>query len=234
MLTIGSSGVKIYLHTGKTDMRKGVNGLSLLANSIVSDALSCGALFVFRGTNADKIKILYWDGQGFCLFYKCLNSGKFTWPKGDEKISVGITSAQLSMLLEGIDWRNPQWSQAPKLQLAENIATFTEKNYIVKGIESIIGEAPIIKGSPRDLLATEIKFVAESLESLPGKAMAGAITVVPIKDIQRLTSVYGGEAADWVKMTSKGNIDLMNKIAIKGNRTLQIHWYENIKTGQKS
>jgi transposase len=86
MLTIGSSSVKIYLSTGKTDMRKGINGLSLLANSILSDALSDGALFVFRGRNADKIKILYWDGQGFCLFYKCLDSGQFTWPYTGSKI----------------------------------------------------------------------------------------------------------------------------------------------------
>jgi len=114
MLTIGSSSVKIYLCTGKTDMRKGINGLSLLANSILADALSDGALFVFRGRNADKIKILYWDGQGFCLFYKCLDSGKFTWPIIDKKASVGITSAQLSMLIEGIDWRNPKWSRAPE------------------------------------------------------------------------------------------------------------------------
>jgi transposase len=114
MLTIGSCGVKIYLHTGKTDMRKGINGLSLLANSILSGGIADGALFVFRGTNADKIKILYWDGQGFCLFYKCLDSGKFTWPRIEERISVGITSAQLAMLIEGIDWRNPKWSSTPK------------------------------------------------------------------------------------------------------------------------
>ena len=114
MLTIGASRVNIYLCTGKTDMRKGINGLSFLVNSILSEVLCEGAFFVFRGTRADKIKILFGDGQGFCLFYKCLDSGKFTWPTGDAKNSVGITSAQLSMLIEGIDWRNPRWSQAPK------------------------------------------------------------------------------------------------------------------------
>jgi len=114
MINFGDSNIKIYLCTGKTDMRKGVNGLSLLANSILSEALSDGALFVFRGKRADKIKILFWDGQGFCLFYKCLDSGKFMWSNVDTKGSIGITKAQLSMLLEGIDWRNPKWSNPPE------------------------------------------------------------------------------------------------------------------------
>lgn len=113
MLTIGETNTKIYLCTGRTDMRKGVNGLSLLAQSILSDKFCSGALFVFRGKRADKIKILWWDGQGFCLFYKCLDSGKFTWPMNEEQTSVGVTRAQLSMLIEGIDWRNPRWSEAP-------------------------------------------------------------------------------------------------------------------------
>jgi len=111
MLSLGSD-IKIYLCTGYTDMRKGVNGLSVLASSLLSDYT--GAMFVFRGKSADKIKILWWDGQGFCLFYKCLDSGKFVWPKSNAAGSLGITSAQLSMLIEGIDWRNPRWSKAPK------------------------------------------------------------------------------------------------------------------------
>ena len=104
---------KIYLCTGHTDMRKGINGLSILAQSIISDNLSEGALFVFRGKRADKIKILWWDGQGFCLYYKCLDMGKFTWPKLEEQKSLSITKAQLSMLIEAIDWRNPVRSNCP-------------------------------------------------------------------------------------------------------------------------
>ena len=104
---------KIYLCSGLTDMRKGINCLSLLAGSFVSEQVCSGAMFVFRGKNASKIKVLWWDGQGFCLFYKCLDSGKFTWPKVDDSISLSITKAQLSMLVEGIDWRNPRWSSAP-------------------------------------------------------------------------------------------------------------------------
>lgn len=108
------SNIKIYLCTGQTDMRKGINGLSILAQKLLSQQFANGAMFVFRGKRSDKVKILWWDGQGFCLFYKCLDSGKFVWPTCDDKSSVGITRGQLSMLIEGIDWRNPRWSSPPK------------------------------------------------------------------------------------------------------------------------
>lgn len=113
MLDIGHDS-KIYLCTGYTDMRKGINGLSILSQSIAVDQYDKSILFVFRGKKADRIKILWWDGQGFCLYYKCLDSGKFVWPKLDEKQSVGITKAQLAMLIEAIDWRNPKWFNRPQ------------------------------------------------------------------------------------------------------------------------
>lgn len=107
------SNIKIYLATGHTDMRKGINGLSILANKIISDQLIEGALFVFRGKRSDRMKVLWWDGQGYCLYYKCMDSGKFTWPADSTMATVGITKAQLSMLIEGIDWRRPKWSNRP-------------------------------------------------------------------------------------------------------------------------
>ena len=106
-------GAKIYLCTGVTDMRKGMNGLSLLTQTKLAQKASSGAMFVFRGRSADRIKILWWDGQAFCLYYKCLNRGKFTWPRADCG-SLSITAAQLSMLIEGIDWRSPVWSDPSK------------------------------------------------------------------------------------------------------------------------
>jgi transposase len=108
------SDIKIYLCTGKTDMRKGINGLSLSAQSVLSNNVCSGAMFVFRGGAADKIKILWHDGQGFCLFYKILDRGKFPWSNAGNKASIRITGAQLSMLMEGIDWRNPRWSKPPE------------------------------------------------------------------------------------------------------------------------
>ena len=106
--------VKIYLCTGHTDMRKGANSLSLIVGSLLFGQTNSGAMFVFRGKNARKIKILWYDGQGYCLFYKCFDVGKFIWPKSDDKLSINITRAQLSMLLEGCDWRNMKWSKAPE------------------------------------------------------------------------------------------------------------------------
>jgi transposase len=105
---------KIYLCTGHTDMRKSINGLSALAGSLVVGAAASGALFLFRGKSADKIKIIWWDGQGFCLFYKRFECGRFLWPNSNESGSIGLTRAQLSMLLEGVDWRSPRWSHAPE------------------------------------------------------------------------------------------------------------------------
>jgi len=109
-----NGNIKIYLATGHTDMRKGVHSLSHLAESVLSEDFCTGALFVFRGKRSDRLKILWYDGQGFCMYYKLLDQGKFTWPKSEECKSVSITSAQLSMLLEGIDWRTPVWSTPPE------------------------------------------------------------------------------------------------------------------------
>lgn len=107
-------GTKIYLCAGSTDMRKGVSGLSILVQSRVIDQISTGALFVFRGKSGDKLKVLFWDGQGYCLYYKRFERGTFVWPKSVENTSLIITSAQLSMLLEGIDWRAPRWTDPPE------------------------------------------------------------------------------------------------------------------------
>lgn len=111
-----SNTAKIYLCTGYTDMRKGLNSLALLANSLLHDSVTSGAAFIFRGKDAGKIKILWYDMQGFCLFCKHFERGKFIWPKliDSGNSTVGITRAQLSMLLEGIDWRMPKWSSPPK------------------------------------------------------------------------------------------------------------------------
>jgi transposase len=108
------SQAKIYMATGHTDMRKGTQGLAGLVQSDLLQKATSGALFVFRGKSANKIKILWWDGQGFCLFYKCLERGKFPWLNVDSKGPIGITGAQLGMLLEGVDWRNPSWSAPPE------------------------------------------------------------------------------------------------------------------------
>ena len=108
------AGVRVYLAMGPTDMRKGFDGLSMLAQDTLKQDPFSGHLFVFRGKRGDLVKILYWDGQGFCLFAKRLEKGRFVWPITKEG-SVTLTPAQLSMLLEGIDWRAPQRTWQPSV-----------------------------------------------------------------------------------------------------------------------
>ena len=110
------TGVRVYLAMGPTDMRKGFDGLSMLAQDTLKQDPFSGHLFVFRGKRGDLVKVLYWDGQGFCLFAKRLEKGRFVWPITKEG-SVTLTPAQLSMLLEGIDWRRPQRTHTPELSV---------------------------------------------------------------------------------------------------------------------
>jgi transposase len=108
------AGVRIYLACGATDMRKGFDSLSVMAQEVLKQDPFAGHLFAFRGKRGDHVKVLYWDGQGFCLFAKRLEKGRFVWPVTREG-SVTLTPAQLSMLLEGIDWRTPQRTWQPSV-----------------------------------------------------------------------------------------------------------------------
>ena len=99
MLTV-PAGVRIYLACGVTDMRKGFDSLSVMAQEVLKQDPFAGHLFAFRGRRGNLIKIFYWDGQGFCLFAKRLEKGRFTWPATKEG-AVTLTPAQMSMLLEG-------------------------------------------------------------------------------------------------------------------------------------
>src|ERR1700730_8207304 len=97
------------------DMRKGINGLAMLVQGILRQDPFSGHLFVFRGRKANLIKIVYWDGTGLCLFTKSLEYGVFPWPSNVEPGgTLMLTSAQLSMLIDGVDWRAPerQWRPA--------------------------------------------------------------------------------------------------------------------------
>ena len=95
-------------------MRKGFDGLAAMVQTqLVEDPFS-GPLFVFRGRAGDRVKILWWGGDGMCLFAKRLGRGRFVWPQATHG-SVGLTRAELSMLLEGIDWRAPKRTVEPHL-----------------------------------------------------------------------------------------------------------------------
>ena len=100
------AGTTVWLACGVTDMRKGFNGLSVLIQDALQQDPFSGHLFVFRGRRGDLVKIIWWDGQGACLFSKRLERGRFVWPS-PTRGKVTVSSAQLAMLLEGIDWRAP-------------------------------------------------------------------------------------------------------------------------------
>jgi transposase len=106
------TGVRVYLACGVTDMRKGISGLAMLAQTVLRQKPASGAVFAFRGRRGDRLKLLYWDGQGFCLYYKILERGRFPWPSAADG-AARLTSAQLAMLWEGIDWRRPNWGAPP-------------------------------------------------------------------------------------------------------------------------
>jgi transposase len=112
MITL-PAGVRVYLAMGPTDMRKGFDGLSMLVQELLKLDPFSGHLFAFRGRRGSLLKILYWDGQGFCLFAKRLDRGRFVWPISKE--GATLSPAQMSMLLEGIDWRAPQHTWRPQI-----------------------------------------------------------------------------------------------------------------------
>jgi transposase len=96
-MTLLPQGVKVHLALGYTDMRKGIDGLAMLVQGVLHQDPFSGHLFVFRGRKANLIKIVFWDGTGFCLFTKRLEQGVFLWPPSVEPgESLALNSAQLS------------------------------------------------------------------------------------------------------------------------------------------
>ena len=106
-------GTRVWLAAGVTDMRRGMDGLAAQVQSTLSENPFSGHVFVFRGRRGDLVKLLWWSGEGLNLFAKRLERGRFVWPQAQSG-SVSLSPAQLSMLLEGIDWRRPQRSWQPQ------------------------------------------------------------------------------------------------------------------------
>lgn len=107
-------GTRVWLIAGHTDMRKGFDGLAAVVQGTLQTNPFGGHVFVFRGRRGDIIKVLWFDGQGLMLLAKRLERGRFVWPQATAG-SVSLTPAQLSMLLEGIDWRMPIRTHRPEL-----------------------------------------------------------------------------------------------------------------------
>ncbi len=107
------SGVRVWLATGKTDMRRGMNGLSLQVQETLGRDPFAGDLFVLRGRRGNMIKILWHDSLGLSLYAKRLERGRFVWPSATSG-SVAITAAPLAYMLDWIDWRNPVHTFRPE------------------------------------------------------------------------------------------------------------------------
>ncbi len=102
---IGPTGaVRVMIATKPVDFRKGAEGLAALVRETMAADPFSGAVYVFRAKRADRIKLVFWDGTGLCLFAKRLEDGIFRWPKIEDGV-MRLSSAQLSALLEGLDWR---------------------------------------------------------------------------------------------------------------------------------
>jgi transposase len=107
------SGARIWLAVGRTDMRRGMNGLALQVQQALNRDPHAGDLFVFRGVSGNLIKVLWHDGIGMSLYAKRLEKGRFIWPSPTDG-AIGVSAAQLAYMLEGIDWRNPRHSYRPQ------------------------------------------------------------------------------------------------------------------------
>jgi transposase len=95
------SHTRVYLALGHTDMRKSINGLSILVETQLQMDPFSGHLFVFCNRRCQIIKILYWDRNGFALWQKRLEKHRFSWPQSEEQL-LCIDARQLSWLLEGL------------------------------------------------------------------------------------------------------------------------------------
>ncbi|MCA7120567.1 MAG: IS66 family insertion sequence element accessory protein TnpB [Acidibrevibacterium sp.] len=106
------SGVCVWIAMGHTDMRRGMRGLALQVQQGLNRDPHGGDLFVFRGRSGSLVKIIWHDGLGMSLYSKRLERGRFIWPSAANG-AVRLTQAQLFCLLDGIEWRNPQYSWRP-------------------------------------------------------------------------------------------------------------------------
>ena len=104
-MSVDLGKVSIYVKPGKTDMRKQINGLSIIVQEELGLNVFEKSLFIFCNKPKNRLKILYWDRNGFCLWLKRLEKDKFPWPSGESEAKE-ITLEQLKVILDGIDFWN--------------------------------------------------------------------------------------------------------------------------------
>ena len=110
---------QVYLAAGATDMRKAINGLSMMVAEQLGHDPFNGSVFVFCNRHRDKLKILYWERNGFWLYYRRLDQGKFQWPKDLDQQTVALSLRELQWLLDGL---------SPSQAAAHSVVTGLEIN----------------------------------------------------------------------------------------------------------
>ncbi len=113
-----SQGMRILVATKPVDFRKGHDGLAALAQSMLAEDPFTGTIFVFRSKRADRLKILFWDGNGLVMAYKRLEADSFTWPAVRDG-ALTLSRTQFEALFAGLDWRRVRPLEIPKPDLAE-------------------------------------------------------------------------------------------------------------------
>lgn len=119
MLTL-PPGARVFVATARVDGRKGIDGLSTLVRSQLAEDPLCGSMYVFFSRRCDRVRVLYWDRDGYVLITKRLEKGTFHVPWRSEQGRVVIEAAELLLVLEGIDLsgsvRRARW--APRARVA--------------------------------------------------------------------------------------------------------------------
>ena len=101
--------VRIWLATAPVDLRRSFDRLAAEVRDVLHNDPLSGHIFVFKNKRGDRVKLLYWDEDGFVIVYKRLEQGTFRWPSvAGGQPSVPLRAAELAMLLDGIDWSKAQ------------------------------------------------------------------------------------------------------------------------------
>ncbi len=142
-------------------MRKGFAALASQAEAVLKQDPFAGHLFVFRGRRGDLVKVIWWDGQGACLFMKRLENGRFVWPSAKEG-KIVLTPAQLSMRLEGIDRRAPQRTWRPLAAGSSSHPAINDSHNEYSGINFFHADQTLtLPEDPEELRSFTARLLAE-------------------------------------------------------------------------
>lgn len=110
--------VRVLLATKPVDFRRGMNGLAALVKEQLRFDPFAGTIYVFRSKRADRVKLIFWDGTGLCMYYKRLEKNKFCWPRIEDGV-MRLSSAQLAALVEGLEWSRVRIPRATRPQAVQ-------------------------------------------------------------------------------------------------------------------